>query len=557
MNAFFEHHQDSTRLAYRCFDRLLLNGLIQPFQQPERVIGFFNTYRDGKRVTRDLLHEIADQYKNWVTNRSQKWNAPILEAPEGRRDDFMDPYFRRAKPDEVVAILRAREPARILIANGNKKDDRWHLQLVQRWVIQYNFYINDARWGRMFVRVCPYFPFSARVCLNQHHWLANRMRTTVCSGIPLGRLLGTMREEGIHFQQCSNAFSICSDAKRLQELSDSLSARDLLTCGQKWLASCTPFFSERERKQAGCQHRLFFAQVEYCDNLIFERRAALDALGERLLDANRTIGQPNKITTIFGRKVTKRYGGKLQTVIEDLDLPNPVIRSHYGNGFIKQYVRDHLNLRTETATNDVTDYGVRKAVEHLPQLREKMASITDNYLDVQQDILETFVDRGQLRKLAEPTVLPNGKRVPGLKLDHPRQLALMHALVRFANIASASTFTTQQIYPYVLEALGTSADKYSLASLRYDLSKLHAKGLALKVVKSRRHRLTRQGYSVCLVFLKLFERIYAPLTAGLLQPLKGDSTLQQERRSQLDRLYQRVVDDLDQLLKAVGLKTAA
>ena len=176
MNAFFEHHQHSIRLAYRCFDRLLLNGLIQPFQQPERVIGFFNTYREGKRVTRDLLHEIADQFKNWVTNRSQKWKAPILEAPEGRRDDFMDPYFKRAKADEVVAILRAREPARILIANGNKKDDRWHLQLAQRWVIQYNFYINDARWGRMFVRVCPYFPFSARVCLNQHYWLANRMR---------------------------------------------------------------------------------------------------------------------------------------------------------------------------------------------------------------------------------------------------------------------------------------------------------------------------------------------------------------------------------------------
>src|SRR6266568_2010779 len=318
----------------------------------------------------------------------------------------MDPYFRRAKPDEVVAILRAREPARILIANGNKKDDLWHLQLAQRWVIQYNFYIHDARWGRMFVRVCPYFPFSARVCLNQHHWLANRMR-----------------EEGIHFHQCSNAFSMCSNAKRLQELSDSLSASDLLTCGQKWLACCTPFFTEHERKHAGCQHRLFFAQVEYCDNLIFERRAALDALGERLLDANRTIGQPNKITTIFGRKVTKRYGGKLQTVIEDLDLPNPVIRSHYGNGFIKQYVRDHLNLRTEPATNDVTDYGVKKAIENLPQLREKMSSIVDRYHDVQQDILETFVDRGQLRKLAEPTVLPSGKRIPGLKLAQGGRLA--------------------------------------------------------------------------------------------------------------------------------------
>jgi hypothetical protein len=67
MNSFFEHHKDSIRWHYRCFDRilleaypvdsglsrcsmlwraradpssrprqLLLNGLIQPFQQPER-----------------------------------------------------------------------------------------------------------------------------------------------------------------------------------------------------------------------------------------------------------------------------------------------------------------------------------------------------------------------------------------------------------------------------------------------------------------------------------------------------------------------------------------
>ena len=64
MNAFIEHHQDNIRFGYRCFDRLLLNGLIQPFQQPERVIGFFNTYRNNQRVKRSLLTGIADQYKN-------------------------------------------------------------------------------------------------------------------------------------------------------------------------------------------------------------------------------------------------------------------------------------------------------------------------------------------------------------------------------------------------------------------------------------------------------------------------------------------------------------
>ncbi len=254
MNAFLKHHQDNIRFNYRCFDRILLNGVIQPFQQPERVVGFFNTYRQLYPVSRELLRDIAGQFQNWVKNRSEKWHAPILEAPPGRRDEFVETYFRKAKPDQLVVILKAREPARILIAIGNKKDNRWHLEIAQRWVIQYNFYVNDRDWGRMFVRLCPYFPSSARLCLNQHSWLANQMR-----------------EAGIDFQQCANAFLKCSDPKRLQELSDSLTARDLLLCGQKWLTCFTPFFTEKERQHAGCQHRLFFAQVEYADNLIFHR----------------------------------------------------------------------------------------------------------------------------------------------------------------------------------------------------------------------------------------------------------------------------------------------
>jgi len=540
MNAFYEHHRDSIRWHYRCFDRILLNGLIQPFQQPERVVGFFNTYRRLYPVTRQLLHGIADHFQKWLKGWTENAKVPVVDAPKGRRDEFVEPYFKRAKPDAIVVVLKAREPARIMIAIGDKTTDRWHLELSQRWVVQYNVYINDARWGRMFIRMCPYLPFSARVCLNQHHWLANRMR-----------------EDGIRFQQCANAFLNCAAPKRLQELADSLTAQDLVTCGQKWLARLTPFFTRREREHAGCEHRLFFSQVEYCDNLIFKRRAALDNLGERLLDANRTIGRPDKITTIFGRRVTKSYHGKLQTEIEDMNLPNPVIRTHYGNGFIKQYVRDHLILRTEPTTNNVNDYGINKAVENLPALRKRLSEITDNYLNVQQDILETFIDRGQLRQLTQPTVTSTGRRIPGLKLDHPRQLALMHALVRFAHIAAGSTFTTAEIYPHVIKALGCAPKEFTFASLRYDLSKLRAKGLIAKLPRSRRYQLLPCGYSICLVFLKLFERIYAPLAAGILSPIKSDVHLQPDKRSQLDRLYQRVVDDLNHLVHAVGLKKAA
>jgi len=508
MNAFYEHHKDSIRFGYRCFDRILVNGLIQPFQQPERVVGFFSSYRQLYPVSRDVLRGAAEQFQTWVKEQADGWGTSIVEAPRGRRDEFVEPYFKGAKPDQVVVILKAREPARIMTAIGDRQTNRWHLQIAERWVVQYNFYVKDRHWGRMFVRMCPYLPFSARVCLNQHHWLANRMR-----------------EEGIDFEQSSNAFLRCSAPERLQELADTLTIQDLSRCGRKWLTRFTPFFSETERRQSGCEHRLFFSQVEFCDNLIFYRRAALDKLGERLLDANRTIGQPNKITVIFGRKIRKQHRGKLQTEIEDMHLPNPVIRSHYRNGFIKQYVRDHLILRTEAATNNVTDYGVNKAVENLPALRDKLAAINDNYLDIQQDILETFIDRGQLQHLAQPTCAPSGKRIPGLKLDNPRQLALMHALVRFAQIAAAGTFSTGEIHPHVTAALGGTVERYSLSSLRYDLSKLRANGLVEKPPRSRRYRLPAKGYSVCLIFLKLVDRLRAPLTAGLLSAVPGDAAL--------------------------------
>jgi hypothetical protein len=103
----------------------------------------------------------------------------------GRRDDFVAPYFRHAKKDKVVVILKAREPARIMIAIG--KEERWHLQLAQRWIVQYNFYINDQNWGRMFVRICPYLPFQrVSASINTTGWsTAWAPKASILSNVPM------------------------------------------------------------------------------------------------------------------------------------------------------------------------------------------------------------------------------------------------------------------------------------------------------------------------------------------------------------------------------------
>src|SRR6266446_2230401 len=99
MNAFYEHHQNNIRFQYRCFDRMLLSGTIQPFQDVKRVLGFFYKYRHIDPVSRDVVRDIATQFHNWVQNRSPEWNGPIIGDPEARREDFMDSYFKSAKDD--------------------------------------------------------------------------------------------------------------------------------------------------------------------------------------------------------------------------------------------------------------------------------------------------------------------------------------------------------------------------------------------------------------------------------------------------------------------------
>jgi hypothetical protein len=51
-------------------------------------------------------------------------------------------------------------------------------------------------------------------------------------------------------------------------------------------------------------------------------------------------------------------------------------------------------------------------------------------------------------------------------------------------------------------------------------------------------------------------RQFVPRRQAFLPPIKADAKLEARKRSQLDRLYQRVIDDLDALVRPVGLKAA-
>ncbi len=99
MNVFYEHHKDSIRFGYRCFDRILLNGLIQPFQQPERVVGFFSTYRHLHPVSRDILRGAAEQFQLWVKEQATSGTLRSLSLREAVATNLSTPTS--GAPDRI------------------------------------------------------------------------------------------------------------------------------------------------------------------------------------------------------------------------------------------------------------------------------------------------------------------------------------------------------------------------------------------------------------------------------------------------------------------------
>jgi hypothetical protein len=540
MNSFVQHHQDSIRLHYHGFDRILINVIVQLLQIPVNVLCFFRDQRQ-QAVSHPLLRAVSREYHEWVEHYASQQQIAVVrpeDFDEERRENWTEGYYQQRQGQHgVVVILKSRENARIAIAEKNK--DKPHVELENRFVEQYYFYLHDPEFGRAFFRICPYFPHNSRLCINGHEWLARQMT-----------------KERIAFQQCGNAFLNCSNPQRLQELADQFSPQHIIPFAHRWLAQLVPTLTPAEQRKQGYGFRLFVSQVEYCDNLIFHERVMLDRLQERLLDQNRTIGRPDRLAFIYGRRFTEKTVEGIKTRITDYDQINPVIRSEFKSSSIKQYVRDHVLLRTEGTSNYTPNLGVNKSIENLPQLREVLRTGTDRYLDIQQDVMETFVDRGQMQALAQATVSVSGRRTPGIKLTDRRLLAVMGALVCFRFQAGLGMFRSKEVHPLITKLLDVTTEAYKLSQLRYDLSKLLAKGLVLKLKGTQSYQLTPQGFRLCVCYLKLFHKIYAPLTTGLLAPVEGDQRLPEEKRCQLDRLYAAVDLALQALWDQVGLRIA-
>ena len=83
------------------------------------------------------------------------------------------------------------------------------------YVNHYYFYLDDADFGPLFLKVCSYAPWSTKLCLNGHEWAKRQLKN-----------------KGLAYEALDNGFLSCAEPEQLQQICDSPGRRISIGCSE-------------------------------------------------------------------------------------------------------------------------------------------------------------------------------------------------------------------------------------------------------------------------------------------------------------------------------------
>ena len=499
MELFAKLYSSLLVFVYHCFDRIVIHGYLSGLSRPEQVVYFFHEVLGMPVVDKEVLRQRTNDYQNWVEAYARNHNIPIQWAEKGvRKEDQVLPSLQRmekANACGVYFIFKSMEQGRtfrVTVPKYPTEDPNYRI-LAQQWsrFTHYYFYVRDEVLGPIIVRVASFFPFHATYWLNGHSFMERELKRA-----------------GIGFRKNDNAFVAVDDVAALQAAADRLSSAIIRRQLDYWTLILGPKFSKKERGQMSLSRFYAMAQIEYCRNFIFKRQFPIHKIYERSCEIGLWRLTANRISEIFGVRLNKRLRGKLATVVDQIEHGHHVFRAYWKNAFLKQYEKFSCFLRNELCSNNLRDFGLKKGLDHLDDVRKRFQTITDRFAGFQAQCLNVHVDFPLLQRLALP-LTAGSVRYPGIKIHDARIIRLLEVLLHGGNTVGG--WTSNQIHSAVLTTFQLSAKAYGLNQLRYDLRKLKGHGLLQRDGRRYAYRLTTKGVQVALLFLFFHKRLCGPL----------------------------------------------
>jgi hypothetical protein len=317
-----------------------------------------------------------------------------------------------------------------------------------------------------------------------------------------------LKEAQVAFRKNDNAFLAIDDVAALQAAADRLSPQIIQKQIDYWTLILGPKFSRAERHQINLSRFYAIAQIEYCRNFIFKRNFPIHKIFERSCEIGLWRLTANRISELFGVRLHKRLGGKLGTVIDQIEHGHHVFRAYWKNAFLKQYEKFSTLLRNELCSNNLSDFALKKGLQNLNAVRSKFLAITDRFARLQAQWLNVHVDFPLLQRMALP-ITTGSVYYPGIKIHETRIIRLLEVLLHAGN--NLGGWSARQIHQVILQSFQISEKAYGLNQLRYDLRKLKGHDLLERDGSRYAYRLTSKGFQVALLFLFFHKRLCGPL----------------------------------------------
>ena len=525
--------------VYHCFDRIVIHGYLSALSRPEQVVYFFRQVLGVPVVSKEILSQRTADYHGWVEAFARNHDTPIVWAEKGvRKEDHVLARQRRMAKNNaygVYFIFKSMEQGptfRISMPKYPTKDPHYRILAHQRSrFTHYYFYIRDEILGPMVMRVASFFPFQTTYYLNGHSFIEQELKRAQ-----------------IGFRKNDNAFLAVDDVAALQAAADRLSPEIIRKRLDYWTLILGPKFSAKERKQLNLSRFYAISQIEYCRNFIFRRNFPIHKLFERSCELGLWRLTANKIAAIFGSRLHRRHRGKLATVIDQIEHGHHVFRAYFKSAFLKQYEKFSTFLRNELCSNNLSDFGLKKGLDHLDAVRQTFQAVTDRFAGFQAQWLNVHVDFPLLQRIALPIAI-GSVRYPGIKIHDTRVIRLCEVLLHGGTHVGG--WTANQIHQAVLTTFHLSDKGYGLNQLRYDLRKLRGHGLIERDGTRYAYRLTLKGVQVALLFLFFHKRLCGPLANSRFH---HEPDAKHRPQSQLEAAYHRADKAINQI---VGLLAAA
>ena len=395
-------------LEVECLDRLYLNGYIGPLATSGGLVNFMREQLGKPIPSPVVLGQVTEKFRDAVKAMAEQQQIPIYQFNHKERKDDVANQIRqqRGVRDGIVFIGVAQEKAQAF--QGKKIEGQFQFTRDKSvYINHYYFYIDDADFGPLFIKVCSYAPWGIKLCLNGHEWAQRQLA-----------------KRGIAFEALDNGFLSCADPQKLQEICDALGPEDIDRVFRKWL-NRLPLPLRAEDRLAGYDWSLSIWQMEVSLTQIFDRPLRGREFFEEIIRDNLDLGRPDRVQLIFDRVVTKKTPGEFRTrVIQD--GVHPSLHINYKNFDLKQYFKEGRGCRTEGTFRNPNDFGINKGLANLPYLQKVGREINRRLLEVERVSHNSGLSGDSIQRVVQPTVTADGEKAPALKFGQPPSHGAIH-----------------------------------------------------------------------------------------------------------------------------------